>query len=39
MLKKKVLGDRAFTVAVPSVLNALPRRIRQKNDFNRFIHY
>ena len=33
---KKNLGDMAFTVAAPSVFNALPRRIRQENDFNGF---
>ena len=33
---KKTLGDRTLTVAAPSVLNALLRRIRQENDFNRF---
>ena len=33
---KKTLGDRAFTGSVPSVFNALLRRIREENKFNSF---
>ena len=33
---KKTLGDRAFTVVSPHLFNALPRYIRDQDNFNRF---
>ena len=32
----KTLGDRAFAVAAPHLFNALPRYIRDEDNFNRF---
>ena len=32
----KTLGDRAFAVAAPHLFNALPRYIREEDNFNRF---
>ena len=35
---KKTLGDRAFTAAAPSLWNKLPREIREKDNFESFMH-
>ena len=32
----KTLGDRAFSVAAPSIFNSLPKNIRYEDNFNKF---
>ena len=36
---KKTLGDRAFAVAAPRLLNSLPREIRHETCFNIFVSH